>query len=104
MAECISPPQGLEILQRGEALFVDVRDPASHDEARVAGARPLTQDNLDDFLASTHRDQQCGVRDHGGPHGYCSYDTKGSDHGCNTTHTTIRTDSCRRKFVVCWMR
>ncbi|ASK33139.1 thiosulfate sulfurtransferase (plasmid) [Alcanivorax sp. N3-2A] len=57
MAECISPPQGLEILQRGEALFVDVRDPASHDEARVAGARPLTQDNLDDFLASTHRDQ-----------------------------------------------
>lgn len=56
MATCISPQQGLDALNDGKTLFVDVRDPASHAEARIRGAVPLTQDSLEQFLADTdHR-------------------------------------------------
>lgn len=53
MATRISPDQGLEALRDGNALFVDVRDPGSHAQARIPGAVPLNQANLDDFLAHT---------------------------------------------------
>lgn len=57
MAERISPQQGLQALQQGEALFVDVRDPASHAQARIPGAQPLAQGDLEQFLTNTRRDQ-----------------------------------------------
>lgn len=57
MAERITPEEGVSKLQSGEALFVDVRDPASHQEARIPGARLLNQSNLEDFLAATDRQQ-----------------------------------------------
>lgn len=56
MAQRISPEQGRETLDSGEALFIDVRDPGSHAMARIPGAMPLTQASLDDFLATTSRD------------------------------------------------
>ncbi len=55
MAERISPEEGIEKLRGGEALFVDVRDPASHQEARIPGSLLLNQTNLEDFLAATDR-------------------------------------------------
>ncbi|MBL7251564.1 thiosulfate sulfurtransferase GlpE [Alloalcanivorax sp. C16-2] len=55
MAERISPEQGLERLREGDALFVDVRDPDSHGQARIPGAVPLNQANLEQFLADTDR-------------------------------------------------
>lgn len=57
MADRISPQQGLDALQQGEALFVDVRDPDSHAQARIPGARPLAQNSLEAFLQATRRDQ-----------------------------------------------
>ncbi len=57
MAERITPEEGITKLQSGEALFVDVRDPASHQEARIPGALLLNQSNLEDFLAATDRQQ-----------------------------------------------
>ena len=57
MAERITPEEGVTKLQSGEALFVDVRDPASHQEARIPGALLLNQSNLEDFLAATDRQQ-----------------------------------------------
>jgi thiosulfate sulfurtransferase len=57
MAQRISPQQGLQTLLQGEALFVDVRDPASHAQARIPGALPLAQGSLERFLAATRRDQ-----------------------------------------------
>lgn len=55
MTTCISAQQGLDVLEQGDALFVDVRDPASHAQARIPGAVPLTQATLDHFLAHTDR-------------------------------------------------
>lgn len=56
MATCISPEHGLEAFNDGKALFVDVRDPASHGQARIRGAASLTEATLEAFLADTdHR-------------------------------------------------
>ena len=55
MAECIGPEQGREILRDGGALFIDVRDPESHRQARIPGALPLSQAGLEAFLAATDR-------------------------------------------------
>ncbi|HAD64023.1 MAG TPA: thiosulfate sulfurtransferase, partial [Alcanivorax sp.] len=55
MAERISPEDGVIKLQSGDTLFVDVRDPASHQEARIPGSLLLNQSNLEDFLAATDR-------------------------------------------------
>jgi len=57
MAERIAPEDGVVKLENGEALFVDVRDPASHQEARIPGSVLLNQTNLEDFLAATDRQQ-----------------------------------------------
>ena len=57
MAERISPEDGVIKLQSGDTLFVDVRDPASHQEARIPGSLLLNQSNLEDFLAATDRQQ-----------------------------------------------
>ncbi len=57
MAERIAPEDGVVKLENGEALFVDVRDPASHQEARIPGSVLLNQANLEDFLAATDRQQ-----------------------------------------------
>jgi len=48
MAERISPEDGVIKLQSGDTLFVDVRDPASHQEARIPGSLLLNQSNLED--------------------------------------------------------
>ena len=53
MANRISPEQGRDAHEEGKTLFVDVRDPASHAQARIPGANPLTQATLDHFLANT---------------------------------------------------
>lgn len=57
MAERITPEQGISKLESGQTLFVDVRDPASHQEARIPGSLLLNQSNLEDFLATTDRQQ-----------------------------------------------
>lgn len=61
MAERITPEQGVLKLESGDALFVDVRDPASHQEARIPGSVLLNQNNLQDFLAATGRQQSLVV-------------------------------------------
>lgn len=57
MAIRISPEQGRDALDDEKTLFVDVRDPASHEQARIPGAVPLTQATLDRFLATTDVEQ-----------------------------------------------
>lgn len=57
MVTRISPEQGRDALDDGKTLFVDVRDPDSHAQARIPGAVALTQANLDRFLVDTDTDQ-----------------------------------------------
>ncbi len=51
----IDPRDAHALLEQGDALFVDIRDPASHASARIRDAQPLSQANVEDFLASTDR-------------------------------------------------
>lgn len=56
MAVRISPQQGKEQFDQGDALFVDIRDPASFAAGHLQGAVHLTQANVAQFLADTARD------------------------------------------------
>lgn len=46
--------QAKELLASG-ATFVDVRDPASYEAAHVPGALPLTDANVEQFVANTDK-------------------------------------------------
>jgi len=46
-----------ELLDESAAVFVDIRDPRSHEAAAIPGSAHITsQDELDTFCASTERD------------------------------------------------
>lgn len=51
----IHPGDARAALDAGSALFVDIRDPASHREARIPGCRHLTAPALQSFLAEVDR-------------------------------------------------
>lgn len=50
-----------ELLRRGEAVFLDVRDPASFAQAHVPGAVHATDATIEAFLADTARDAKIVV-------------------------------------------
>ena len=56
MAKRISPDEGKTRFEQGNALFVDIRDPASFAAGHLRGAVHLTQANVDQFLANTAPD------------------------------------------------
>ena len=53
MAKRISPDEGKTRFEQGDALFVDIRDPASFAAGHLRGAVHLTQANVEPFLANT---------------------------------------------------
>ncbi|MFO1520013.1 MAG: thiosulfate sulfurtransferase GlpE [bacterium] len=59
MFECpeIDPVRAKQIHDEKKALFVDIRDPHSYEEAHIPGALPLREDNLKEFLAQTPKEQ-----------------------------------------------
>lgn len=57
----IDPPEARILHDAGAALFLDVRDRASHDAARITGAVTVSDDTLHTFLAETSRDQKIVV-------------------------------------------
>ncbi|EKF75738.1 rhodanese domain-containing protein [Alcanivorax hongdengensis A-11-3] len=57
MATRISPQQGKAAFDEGDALFVDIRDPASYAAGHLRGALHLTQANVEPFLADTARER-----------------------------------------------
>ena len=57
MARRISPEQGKQRFDSGIDVFVDIRDPASFAAGHLRQAAHLTQQNVDQFLATTDREQ-----------------------------------------------
>ncbi|MEQ3636787.1 thiosulfate sulfurtransferase GlpE [Alcanivorax sp.] len=57
MATRISPTEGKALFDQGEALFVDIRDPANFAAGHLQGALHLSQANVDQFLANTAQDR-----------------------------------------------
>lgn len=49
----IDPRDAHALLEQGDALFVDIRDPASFAAGHLRGAVHLTQANVEPFLADT---------------------------------------------------
>lgn len=45
-------------LEAGDALFVDVRDPASFEEAHIEGALHLTDQNIQGFIAEADKSRR----------------------------------------------
>ena len=56
MATRISPTDGKALFEQGDALFIDIRDPASFAAGHLRGAVHLSQANVDLFLANTAPD------------------------------------------------
>ncbi len=57
MATRISPAEGKQRFEQGDALFVDIRDPASFAAGHLRGAVHLTQSNVEPFLTTTAPEQ-----------------------------------------------
>ena len=57
MPERISPAEGKARFDDGNALFVDIRDPASFAAGHLRGAIHLSNANVDQFLADTGRER-----------------------------------------------
>ncbi|MDX1805184.1 MAG: thiosulfate sulfurtransferase GlpE [Alcanivorax sp.] len=53
MATRISPEQGKALFDDNQALFVDIRDPASFAAGHLQGAVHLTQASVEQFLSAT---------------------------------------------------
>ena len=51
----ISVGAAKEMLEKGEAIFVDVRDPGSYREDHIPGAVLVNDANVDDFMAFTDK-------------------------------------------------
>lgn len=51
----ISVGEARQKLEEGRAVFVDVRDPGSFAAAHVPGALPLSDANVQDFVAKTDK-------------------------------------------------
>ena len=70
MSKQISPADARAALEKGHC-FVDIRDPASQANARIAGARTLTMDTLEQFIADVPRETPLVVYCY---HGHSSID------------------------------
>ena len=55
VVKTISVKDAKEKLDKGEAVFVDVRDPASYDEAHIPGALLVNDSNVGAFIANTDK-------------------------------------------------
>jgi thiosulfate sulfurtransferase len=51
----ISVEEARKMLEAGAASFVDVRDPASYEAARMPGALHLSDTNIGDFVAKAEK-------------------------------------------------
>lgn len=51
----ITVVEAKERLAQGDAVFIDIRDPASYDAAHIAGAIQLNDSNVEAYVASTDR-------------------------------------------------
>ncbi len=51
----ISVGAAKEMLEKGEAIFVDLRDSGSYGEDHIPGAVLVSDANVDDFMASTDK-------------------------------------------------
>ncbi len=54
----ISVDQARCIIEQGDPVIVDVRDPQSYAASRIEGAQHLHGDNVSEFLDRTSRDRQ----------------------------------------------
>lgn len=57
----INVNEARQLHDAGKCLFVDIRDPDSHAEARIAGSVRLGDDNLRQFLRDTAREESLVV-------------------------------------------
>lgn len=57
----ISPAEAAAMLEEGQTVVLDVRNPADYQQARISGARHLNNSSLPEFLAETDEDQPCVV-------------------------------------------
>lgn len=53
--------QAKEKLDRKQALFVDIRDPASYARAHIPGARHLSDGNVQEFLRTADKEKSVVV-------------------------------------------
>lgn len=53
--EHLSPDLGITWLEQGDAVWVDIRDPASFNASRIKGAIALDNANVADFIANTDK-------------------------------------------------
>ncbi|MCG3174413.1 MAG: Thiosulfate sulfurtransferase GlpE [Myxococcota bacterium] len=57
----ISAGEARKLLDSHSAVFVDIRDPGSYGAAHIPGAQHLSDDNINEFIASTPRDAKIVV-------------------------------------------
>ena len=46
-----------QMLDKGSATFIDIRDTSSHEEANIEGAQNLSWQNAKDFIENTDKDE-----------------------------------------------
>ena len=46
-----------QMLDKGSATFIDIRDTSSHEEANIEGALNLSWQNAKDFIENTNKDE-----------------------------------------------
>ena len=46
-----------QMLDKGSATFIDIRDASSHEEANIEGAKSLSWQNAKDFIENTNKDE-----------------------------------------------
>jgi len=46
-----------QMLDKGSATFIDIRDASSHEEANIEGAKSLSWQNAKDFVENTNKDE-----------------------------------------------
>jgi thiosulfate sulfurtransferase len=51
----ITADEALKFFESGRAIFIDARDPASHEAAHVPGSKFLTDANVGDFITKTDK-------------------------------------------------
>jgi len=55
--KCIGVDEAERLIQRGDALTVDVRDPNSFRQAHISGAQPVSMANISTVLSGTPKDR-----------------------------------------------
>ena len=49
----IEPDKAKELLDRGNATFIDIRDPHSFEQAHIPGAKHVNDSNIKEYLSSS---------------------------------------------------